>query len=71
MLHSKGFVHRDIRPEHFLYGRVKRPDRIYISGLNTSKRYIDKSLKHAFYKDNKHSFTGTARYLSLNAHMGI
>ena len=27
--------------------------------------------KHADYRDNKQSFTGTARFLSLNAHMGI
>jgi len=32
---------------------------------------VDKYQKHAFYRDNKKSFTGTARYLSLNAHMGI
>lgn len=27
--------------------------------------------KHVNYRDNRQSFTGSARYLSVNAHMGI
>ncbi len=36
-----------------------------------SKKYKRIDQKHIDYKDNKISFTGTARYLSMNAHLGI
>ena len=70
-LHSRGYIHRDLRLEHFLLGKAKKPNRVYMTGLNTGKRYLRSDKKHADYRDNKPSFTGTARFLSLNAHMGI
>jgi len=36
-----------------------------------AKKYLRSDKKHADYKDSKSSFTGIARYLSVNAHMGI
>ena len=71
MIHSKGFIHRDLRPEHLLYGRQKRPNKLYLTGLAMSKKYKRIDNKHIDYKDNKLSFTGTARYLSMNGHLGI
>ena len=70
-LHSRGFVHRDLRPEHFLFGRVKHPDKVYLAGLVLSKTFQRTNGRHVPYKDNKTSFTGTARFVSLNTHLGI
>ena len=42
-----------------------------MTGLSMSKKYLRIDSKHENYRDNKPSFTGTARFLSLNAHMGI
>lgn len=36
-----------------------------------SKKYLRSDKKHIDYRDNRLLFTGTARYLSLNAHFGI
>ncbi|EGR32774.1 protein kinase family protein, putative [Ichthyophthirius multifiliis] len=43
---------------------------VYIIDLGLAKRYVDKQGKHIPYKDNK-QLTGTARYASINTHIGI
>eukprot|EP01016_Furgasonia_blochmanni_P041500 TRINITY_DN5399_c0_g1_i15.p2 TRINITY_DN5399_c0_g1~~TRINITY_DN5399_c0_g1_i15.p2 ORF type:complete len:287 (+),score=53.90 TRINITY_DN5399_c0_g1_i15:630-1490(+) len=70
-MHAKNFLHRDIKPENFLIGTGKRADTIYIIDYGLAKKYRDPSTGlHIPYKDNK-SLTGTARYTSINTHLGI
>ena len=57
-LHNNHFIHRDMKPDHVI-------------DFGLAKRYRDpKTGEHIPYKDNK-SLTGTARYASVNAHLGI
>ena len=52
-------------------GVQKRFDTIYIIDFGLSKRYKDKKTgEHIGYKENK-GLVGTARYVSLNTHLGI
>ncbi|KAG9140928.1 hypothetical protein Leryth_010449 [Lithospermum erythrorhizon] len=57
-VHSKSFLHRDIKPDNFLMGLGRRANQVYIIDFGLAK------------KENK-NLTGTARYASMNTHLGI
>ena len=40
-LHSKNFIHRDVKPENFMIGRLKHQSTVYAIDLGMAKRYID------------------------------
>lgn len=67
-LHNRAFLHRDIKPDNFLLGK-KHKDRVYMVDYGLAKKYLIKDI-HIPYKDNK-ALTGTARYASINTHLGI
>ncbi|XP_075523328.1 casein kinase 1-like protein 2 [Primulina tabacum] len=70
-IHSKSFLHRDIKPDNFLMGLGKRANQVYAIDFGLAKKYRDSSTQqHIPYRENK-NLTGTARYASMNTHLGI
>jgi casein kinase 1 alpha len=70
-VHNKNFIHRDIKPDNFLMGIGRHCNKLYIIDFGLAKKYRDSRTKqHIPYREDK-NLTGTARYASINAHLGI
>ena len=67
MIHNCGLTYRDIKPDNFLIGANNL---IYIVDFGMAKAFLDhKTLQHIPYREKK-SLSGTARYMSINTHLG-
>eukprot|EP00096_Caligus_rogercresseyi_P010916 TRINITY_DN4121_c0_g1_i3.p1 TRINITY_DN4121_c0_g1~~TRINITY_DN4121_c0_g1_i3.p1 ORF type:complete len:337 (-),score=131.97 TRINITY_DN4121_c0_g1_i3:911-1921(-) len=70
-LHSKNFIHRDIKPDNFLMGIGRHCNKVFLIDYGLAKKYRDSRTRvHIAYREDK-NLTGTARYASINAHLGI
>ncbi|KAL3343864.1 hypothetical protein AABB24_027407 [Solanum stoloniferum] len=70
-VHAKSFLHRDIKPDNFLMGLGRRANQVYIIDFGLAKKFRDSTThQHIPYRENK-NLTGTARYASMNTHLGI
>lgn len=70
-LHMKNFIHRDIKPDNFLMGIGRHCNKLFMIDFGLAKKYRDfRTRIHIMYREDK-NLTGTARYASINAHLGI
>ncbi|KAK7591282.1 hypothetical protein V9T40_002895 [Parthenolecanium corni] len=70
-VHCKSFIHRDIKPDNFLMGIGRHCNKLFLIDFGLAKKYRDARTRcHISYREDK-NLTGTARYASINAHLGI
>ncbi|KAK4358443.1 hypothetical protein RND71_020672 [Anisodus tanguticus] len=72
-LHSKGYVHGDVKPENFLLGPPGTPDekKLFLVDLGLATKWRDTSIGlHVEYDQRPDVFRGTVRYASVHAHLG-
>lgn len=72
-MHSRGYVHGDVKPENFLLGSPGTPDekKLYLVDLGLATRWRDGNTGlHVEYDQRPDVFRGTVRYASVHAHLG-
>ncbi|KAK1287539.1 Casein kinase I isoform delta-like [Acorus calamus] len=72
-MHSKGYVHGDVKPENFLLGQpsTAQEKKLFLVDLGLATKWRDTgSNQHVDYDQRPDVFRGTVRYASVHAHLG-
>lgn len=68
-LHNKGFIHRDIKPDNFLFGLGQNSNILYLIDFGFCKRYQLDDGSHIPFRENR-SVIGTPNFISNNIKNG-
>ncbi|KHN39248.1 Casein kinase I isoform delta-like, partial [Glycine soja] len=72
-MHSRGYVHGDVKPKNFLLGSPGTPNekKLFLIDLGLATKWRDSTTgSHVEYDQRPDVFRGTVRYASVHAHLG-
>lgn len=70
-IHSKRVLHRDVKPENFLMGVGKHGNQVYVTDLGLATERRNAQVKPTTARASNPNLIGTARFASVNGHLGV